>query len=312
MIDSEPDTPPPPVSVLTPTHNRAQLLRRAMASVLSQTWREFEWIVVDDGSTDETAQVLAACTDPRLKCIRLDPNKGVAAARNAGIRMARGNVVAFLDDDDEYLPDYLGSVLDVFGAAGIGPDVVWTGVERVFERSGASAHIVQHVWDCQSLGSDLGGSSSDHLEQLNMACGLSVRRESLLRAGLFDESMKVSEDIDLLLRLGAAGCRFRCLTEILIRVHIHLAPSLSRSSKYSSIAACNSMLVEKNRVFLEANPKLWMHFHDMLAGDYYRAGERGPARKLILQMLCRMPWRLRTLEKLLRFEFFRPLQSRLR
>ena len=305
MIDGEPGTPPPPVSVLTPTHNRAQLLRRAMASVLGQTWREFEWIVVDDGSTDDTAQVLAACTDPRVKCIRLDPNKGVAAARNAGIQLARGKFVAFLDDDDEYLPGYLGSVLDAFGGDRIGPDVVWTGVERVFERSGAPACIAQQVWDCQSLGSDLGGSSSDHLEQLNMACGLSVRRESLLRAGLFDESMKVSEDIDLLLRLGAAGCRFRCLTEILIRVHIHLAPSLSRSSKYSLIAACNSMLVKKNQTFLEANPKLWMHFHDMLAGDYYRSQDRAQARQVIRKMLRRAPLRGRTWEKLARFELLK-------
>ena len=305
MIDGEPGTPPPPVSVLTPTHNRAQLLRRAMASVLGQTWREFEWIVVDDGSTDDTAQVLAACTDPRVKCIRLDPNKGVAAARNAGIQLARGKFVAFLDDDDEYLPGYLGSVLDAFGGDRIGPDVVWTGVERVFERSGAPACIAQQVWDCQSLGSDLGGSSSDHLEQLNMACGLSVRRESLLRTGLFDESMKVSEDIDLLLRLGAAGCRFRCLTEILIRVHIHLAPSLSRSSKYSLIAACNSMLVKKNQTFLEANPKLWMHFHDMLAGDYYRSQDRAQARQVIRKMLRRAPLRARTWEKLARFELLK-------
>jgi GT2 family glycosyltransferase len=144
-----------------------------------------------------------------------------------------------------------------------------------------------------------------HLTQLNISCGLCVRRESLLRIGLFDEELKVSEDTDMLLRLAAAGCRFGRVPHALIRVHVHLAPSLSRSSSYAVMAACNARLVEKNRVFLDAHPELWIHFHDMLAGDYYRAQERTLARDVIRRMLQRAPLRAKTWEKWLRFELLK-------
>lgn len=291
----------PAVSIVTPTHNRANLLRRAMASVRDQTWRDFEWIVVDDCSTDQTMQVLDACQDARLVRVRLEPNRGVAGARNAGIQRARGEYVAFLDDDDEYLPPYLQSVLEMFRSDLPQRDVVWTGVDRVLERRDGSVRTVRQIWDREPASP----GALTYLTQLNMSCGLCARRESLLRAGLFDEELKVSEDTDLLLRLAAAGCVFDCVPHALIRVHVHLAPSLSRSSRYAVMAACNARVVEKNRAFLEGHPELWMHFHDMLAGDYYRARERGLARHVVRRMLLRAPLRARTWEKWLRFELLK-------
>jgi glycosyltransferase involved in cell wall biosynthesis len=291
----------PAVSIVTPTHNRANLLRRAMASVREQTWRDFEWIVVDDCSTDATTQVLDACADPRLVRVRLEANLGVAGARNAGIQRARGEYVAFLDDDDEYLPHYLRSVMETFRSGPSQRDVVWTGVERVLEHADGSVQTVRQIWDRAPASS----GPLTHLTQLNMSCGLCVRRESLLRIGLFDEELKVSEDTDMLLRLAAAGCRFGPVADALIRVHVHLAPSLSRSSRYTVMAACNARLVEKNRVFLDAHPELWIHFHDMLAGDYYRAQERTLARDVIRRMLQRAPLRAKTWEKWLRFELLK-------
>jgi glycosyltransferase involved in cell wall biosynthesis len=289
----------PVISIVTPTHNRANLLRRAMASVRAQTWRDFEWIVVDDGSTDETMQVLDACDDLRLVRVRLEPNRGVAGARNAGIQRARGEYVAFLDDDDEYVPHYLQSVVEMLRSDL--HDVVWTGVERVLEHHDGAAQIVRQIWDCEAASR----GALTHLTALNMSCGVCARRESLLRVGAFDEELKVSEDTDLLLRLAAAGCVFGCVPRALIRVHVHLAPSLSRSSRYAVMAACNARLVEKNRLFLEDHPELWMHFHDMLAGDYYRARERGSARDVIRRMLRRAPLRAKTWEKWLRFELLK-------
>lgn len=297
------------VSVVTPTHNRAQLLQRAMGSVLAQRWQAFEWIVVDDGSQDDTSAVLRSCGDPRVSVRRLDPNRGVAAARNAGIEAARGAFVAFLDDDDEYLPGYLEAVVDRLRSSTRVPDVIWSGVTRVYEIPDGSRKEQSQVWRCGSDHEDLAGSVA-FLTQLNMSCGLCVRRESLLQVGLFDPAFTVSEDVDLLLRLAGAGCAFGCVAQPLIRVHVHAGSSLSRSSRSAVMAAANARLVAKNRAFLERHPKLWMHFHDMLAGDYYRAGERALARKVLRQMLRRAPWRPRTWEKLLRFEILKPLRDR--
>ncbi|MBI4341883.1 MAG: glycosyltransferase family 2 protein [Candidatus Omnitrophica bacterium] len=95
----------PAVSVILPTHNRAELLMEAVESVRTQTFASWELLIVDDGSADGTAEaVRAACAaDPRIRSIR-QANQGVAAARNAGIAASRGELIAFLDDDDRWLP----------------------------------------------------------------------------------------------------------------------------------------------------------------------------------------------------------------
>ena len=97
----------PKVSVIIPTYNRADLLPRAVNSVLSQTFSDYEIIIVDDHSPDNTQDVIAAFTDPRIRSIRHRTNRRQSAAINTGIANAMGEYIAFLDDDDEWLPNKL-------------------------------------------------------------------------------------------------------------------------------------------------------------------------------------------------------------
>src|SRR5690349_15468262 len=99
----------PRVSIVVPTRNRAADLPDALASVLVQTFADWECIVVDDGSTDGTLEVVshAARADPRVRSVRREPGGSHAGARNAGLALARGDYVAFLDDDDRWLPGKL-------------------------------------------------------------------------------------------------------------------------------------------------------------------------------------------------------------
>jgi glycosyltransferase involved in cell wall biosynthesis len=97
----------PLVSVIIPTHNRAEMLNRAVNSVLTQTMKDFELIVVSDGSTDNTQEVMEKIKDQRVCFLKRESEKGAAAARNTGIQASRGKYVAFLDDDDEWLPTKL-------------------------------------------------------------------------------------------------------------------------------------------------------------------------------------------------------------
>jgi glycosyltransferase involved in cell wall biosynthesis len=97
------------VSVIIPAYNPGGLLRRALDSVLAQTWRAFEVIVVDDGSTDDTATLCAEYAD-RVRYIK-QPNRGVSVARNTGLRASRGNYVAFLDADNQWLPGFLETLM---------------------------------------------------------------------------------------------------------------------------------------------------------------------------------------------------------
>jgi glycosyltransferase involved in cell wall biosynthesis len=108
----------PVVTVLIPTHNRSALLRRSLASALSQHDVTIEIIVIDDGSTDATQDTLAAVVDPRVHVIRNEVAQGVGAARNRGIDEAVGDWVAFLDDDDLWAPDKLRAQLDAVRQTG--------------------------------------------------------------------------------------------------------------------------------------------------------------------------------------------------
>ncbi len=95
----------PLVSVIIPTHNRSRTLGAAIFSVLTQTYKNIEVIVVDDGSSDETDNILENINDKRLRALRLEKNRGASAARNIGIKAARGSFVAFQDSDDIWLPE---------------------------------------------------------------------------------------------------------------------------------------------------------------------------------------------------------------
>jgi glycosyltransferase involved in cell wall biosynthesis len=115
---------PPRISVIVPTHNRPQLLAEALASLASQTFTDWEAIVVDDASMPPVSH--ETC-DPRIRVVRVDPGRGGAAAKNRGIAEACGDFIAYLDDDDLYAPTYLESALNVFDHDPAA-DIVYMGV----------------------------------------------------------------------------------------------------------------------------------------------------------------------------------------
>ena len=104
----------PSISVVLPVHNRADVLPRAIQSVLDQRLEEFELIIVDDGSTDESVEVAKGFADARITIIELGQNRGGNAARNAGVRAAKAPLIAFLDSDDTYFPEKLEWVVAEF------------------------------------------------------------------------------------------------------------------------------------------------------------------------------------------------------
>ena len=200
----------PMVSVVLPTFNRATSLPRAMSSVLAQTYADLELIVVDDGSTDDTPAVVGAAGDARIRYIRLEARSGAARARNAGIRVARGDLIAFQDSDDEWLPDKLDAQVGLLLEAG--PAVGWVGGSHLVSAGGTVREVrpdrvilgVDHTLDLL------------HGEAFVTPTWL-VRRQALLDAGLFAEDMPNLEDWDLIFRLDDV-CGFRAVERpILVR-----------------------------------------------------------------------------------------------
>jgi hypothetical protein len=187
-----PDAPRPIVSVVIPTYERRDFVRRAVASVLAQTFVDFELIVVDDGSTDGTRAALGNL-DRRIR-YEWRENGGVSSARNVGIGLARAEIVAFLDSDDHWLPEHLAVLIEVLSRH---PEAVLCSTSPRFHAGGRQAPDEAEVGDALPLllVENLVGAPS----------GVAVRREALLAVGGFDERLVVMEGWELWLRLAALG-----------------------------------------------------------------------------------------------------------
>ena len=185
----------PAISVVMPVYNRAASVRVAIDSVLAQTFTHFELVVVDDGSTDGSAEAVAAIGDPRIRLVRLDSNHGANAARNEGLRQARARIVSFLDSDDLYLPHKLATVAATFAARpGLGGMV--DSFRKLSPRKGVRTCRNPDLHDRHAI---LAALFDRRLWK--STSGISVDREAALRAGGFDEELHRRQDFDFLIRL---------------------------------------------------------------------------------------------------------------
>jgi glycosyltransferase involved in cell wall biosynthesis len=181
------------VSVLTPTYNRADVLPRAIRSVREQTYDDVEHVIVDDGSTDGTDQVVADHDHPGLRYVRLADNAGVAAAQNRGLEAATGEYVSFLDSDDEYLPRRLAATVDALASAPPEVGGVFTAVVQVGE----------HGRTVESVPSGEVGLPELAEEYCINASSSTLFRASVFdRVGDFDEQLQSTIDYDLHLRVA--------------------------------------------------------------------------------------------------------------
>lgn len=201
----------PLVSVVVPTLNRPRMLRDALESVCRQSHENWEAIVVNDGGADVTAvlDALPRAVGTRIRRISLPVSRGPAAARNAGIKVAQGEVVAFLDDDDLHAPIHIERLVAGLRASGAG--LAYTAAELVEEtvREGVRAEVRRRAF--------LPGLSySRPLLMVRNYIPINtwgVRRECFDAAGVFDEALHYLEDWDFLLRLSAR-VDFHRMTEI--------------------------------------------------------------------------------------------------
>jgi glycosyltransferase involved in cell wall biosynthesis len=200
----------PLVSVVVPTRNRRAALERALMSVERQTVREREVLVVDDASEDDTADWLRATRRPGLRTLRLERRRGAAAARNAGLALARGECVAFLDDDDRWHDGYLAAQLANLGAHQSAA-LSYAGHVEIDARGRRRCPDTRPVVDRASPLVRLLAGCFIHTLSVIVA-----RRAALLRVGGFDESLAIVHDLDLYARLLLAGEAFVALPARLV------------------------------------------------------------------------------------------------
>lgn len=272
----------PQVSVVIPAFNAEETIDDAIASALGQRVDDIEVIVVDDGSTDLTVDAARARGDARLRVIRHDGNLGAAAARNSGVAAARGKLIAFLDTDDRWFVDKLGTQVELL-ARRTEPDV--TGSVHSVMLEHRDGHVSAHLLPAElDLRGDLMWGC-----RLCPGSSLLVTRDCLDQVGPFDARLRRLEDWDWLLRFSA---RYRLAIATAPLAWIRHSASASREE----VTFALEYLREKHTEMIAGldrieRRKLESTFLVERAGAEYRDGDQAQAILMTARSLLRYPFR---------------------
>jgi len=253
------------VSVIIPTYNRAKVLPRAVNSVLAQTYEDFELIIVDDASTDETQNVIEKFNDERINYFCFSTNQGANTARNYGIKKAKGELISFLDSDDEYLPRRL--------------EVTVGRIKEAPESVGGVFHAYKYVDKDKVVNKSTAPEGIVDLTDLteeNIIGGLSCtmfRLRTLNQVDGLDESLPSSQDYDLFLRV-LDKCSLIGIPKVLSRYHID---EEGIRNDFQAICEGQDRLMNKHKKILSDKRVSRHHysraFHHMSEGEVSDARE---------------------------------------
>jgi glycosyltransferase involved in cell wall biosynthesis len=312
-------TQPPRFSVVIPTHNRARLVERALRSVATQTFTDFEAVVIDDGSTDETQETLGSVRSLPFRLVTHQCAKGVAAARNRGVAEAAGEFVVFLDDDDELHPNAIGELHERTSASRV--DFLWGGrTIRELDSKGRLISARQDDWHTvpQTV---CGSGVLPYVLMIAASAAFTIRRAVFGAIGGFDEQLPVSEDRDLFIRLARGNFVGAAVPRTIIDVN-EAHTSLSRNTAAYSSLETDLKVIDKHRGYLE------LPEHKAFLDSYFTAvylnclevGNRSGARQIwgvlrqrralhigLLRKYVRHAPEFRALKTLIHYEFIRRL-----
>lgn len=266
------------ISVVIPTYNRDFCIERSLRSILQQTYRNLEIIVVDDGSTDNTLQILhkLQCEDPRIKILQHKRNLGAQAARNTGIRAATSAYIAFLDSDDEWLTTKLEKQLPLLGQSNGNIGVVYAGFMWVYGHGRSSKERIPRF-----KGKIYKDALREWIADTNT---LIVRKDILDKVGLLDESIRSYQEWDLCIRLSRYT-EFDFINEPLAIYHLHDKPTISKNLENDALGYLDIITVHRDEIIKElGNDALAQH---LLSASlrFARVKDLRTARKLISEAI---------------------------
>lgn len=262
------------LSIIIPTHNRPQLLPRAVESALEQTVEDFEVIVVDDGSTEP----VNLPEHPRLRIVALSGRRGVAAARNLGTKLAQGKYVTYLDDDDQLLPHMAAVSLQALAQTTLPrPVAVLSGLEVVTTDGKI---LRRHLPATLPRGSYFSLEEIPPGQSFFSKQTLVVEREVLLSIGGFDESFESRVPTEMFLRLNPV-CSILGLPIVTYRLFGHSGPRISLNPTLRQ--ASFHQLIRKHEALFKAHPNSFANFVYEHARMSYRRRQRWAA-------FCNLCW----------------------
>ncbi len=268
----------PLVSVILPTYNRANTISRAVDSVLNQTYSNLELIVIDDGSTDNTGDIIAAIDDERVKCIRKSKSEGAGAARNTGIKHSQGKLVAFQDSDDEWLPDKLSIQVEALQAANPKVAMVYSPMIRVYEETKKECFFPSPIF-----GPETQDFYRKALALEVMGIGIQsclIRKSALQHVGGFDEKLPKWIDLELFIRL-AKEYQFQYIDQPLVR---YFFSEVSISTNIAAQIKASKYILEKYKDDIMGDPKILASHLRILASSYFENGDFYQGREYLKQL----------------------------
>jgi len=259
------------ISVIIPTYNRANLISRAITSVINQTFNDYEIIVVDDNSTDNTEELVKTKFKNKVIYFKHDINLGPAAARNTGIKNSTGEYIAFLDSDDEWLPTKLEKQLNAF--LNLSPDYGLIYVRSLIDRNGKLVPYLPFEWLPKKEG-DL----FESLLRLNFidTPAVMIKRTVFEEVGYFDETLKCVEDYELFLRISSKFL-IKHVDEFLLISHLYDDGINMRSIELH--ASVLDEIIQRYIGYYDSHQQLYSD-RLMIIGDlYYKSGNKTDAIK---------------------------------
>jgi glycosyltransferase involved in cell wall biosynthesis len=272
----------PLISTIIPAYNREQFIERAVQSVLAQTMADLEVIVVDDCSTDGTAGRAAglAQVDSRVRLLQQTSNMGAQAARNRGIREARGHYIAFLDSDDEWLPEKLERQLSLFERANSRLGVVYAGFRQVYADGRAPVEALPFA-----RGDVYRTALSGWIADMNT---LLVRRDVLEKAGPLDESVRAFQEWALCIQLSKT-CDFDYVSAPLAVYHLHGGASISTNLLHNAQGYLDVVNLYKQDIHQELGKRVLAGHYRTAGRLFAKAGDYEAARECFWQAIQASP-----------------------
>lgn len=206
------------ISIITPVYNGEDFLDRSIKSVLSQTYQNWELLLIDDGSEDDSARIIERyLEDDRIKFLKNDSNSGISATRNKGINNSSGECIALLDQDDEWFPDKLQKQVKVLNGLGYDYGLIYSNLEVRFDNG----DVTERKKEIEPKSTIIENLELMLLRNLISSPTVLIRKEVLDEVGLFDDSIKWGgDDYDLWIRI-AHKYKFFYIDEVLCIRHEH-------------------------------------------------------------------------------------------
>lgn len=288
----------PVFSIITPTFRRPLLLMRTINSVRTQTFRDYEHIIIDDANDIDTEGIVNSLGDNKIIFEHHIAPKGAAAGYNTGIRLSRGKFILFLDDDDEYLPTFLEKMNIRFSNVDKNVGFIWTGISRIIDIEGGEKLLLSKIWPSQFPTRELGLCEAT---SIGNGFGVCVRKECIDIIGLYDESLMIGEDTDFLFRL-AENFEFETIPEVLVKIHQHGPSQLTDKKNYLVRLEFCEKILTRHLDLLNEFPKLYYIHYIAVAGFCYGLKMKPKGRKILFSIIKKTPFHLLSYMDLLFFE----------